>query len=179
MRGVSWGQTTTKSDATGKDRINVLVGRYQYRYHGTFCRWEERGKIYSFCDRLFFPIILIQALFERAIGYFGCPQKILSDRETEFTGRVWSEMMELMGIRQMLTTPYYPQGNGIVERSHRTIGNMIQAQLAHRDGKDWVDVLPGIMLMFNEMDQENHGYSASRIMWGQRESCGRLCYSTY
>ena len=21
--------------------------------------------------------------------------------------------------------------------------------------------------MFNEMDQENHGYSASKIMWGQ------------
>ena len=44
---------------------------------------------------------------------------------------------------------------------------MIQAQLAHRDDRDWVDVLPGIMLMFNEMDQENHGYSASQIMWGK------------
>ena len=62
-----------------------------------------------------------QALFERVIGYFGCPRKILSDRGTEFTGRVWSEMMELMGIRQMLTSPYYPQGNGIVERSHQNM----------------------------------------------------------
>ena len=49
--------------------------------------------------------------------------------------------MELLGMRQMLTSPYYPQGNGIVERSHWTIGNMIQAQLAYRDDKDWVDVL--------------------------------------
>ena len=56
-----------------------------------------------------------QALFESVIGYFGWSQKILSDRRTEFTGRVWSEMMELMGIQQMLTSPYYPQGNGIVE----------------------------------------------------------------
>ena len=39
-----------------------------------------------------------QALFERVIGYFGSPRKILSERGTEFTGRVWSEMMELMGM---------------------------------------------------------------------------------
>ena len=44
---------------------------------------------------------------------------------------------------------------------------MIRAQLAHRDDRDWVDVLPGEMLMFNEMYQENHGYLASQIMWGQ------------
>ena len=67
----------------------------------------------------------------------------------------------------MLTSSYYPQGNWIVERSHWTIGNMIRAQLAHRDDKDWMDVLPGVMLMLNEMDQGNHVYSASQIMWGQ------------
>ena len=54
-----------------------------------------------------------------------------------------------------------------MERSHQTIGNMVQAQLAKRDDRDWVDVLPGIMLLFIEMEQDNHGYSASKIMWGQ------------
>ena len=73
--------------------------------------------------------------------------------------------MELLGIQQILTSPYYPQGNGIIERSHRTVGNMVQAQLGHRDDREWVDVLPGIMLMYNEMEQENHGYTASQIMW--------------
>ena len=29
-----------------------------------------------------------QAPFKRVVGYFGCPRKILSDRGTEFTGRV-------------------------------------------------------------------------------------------
>ena len=42
-----------------------------------------------------------QALFERAVGYFGCPRKILSDGDTEFTGLVWGEMMELVGIQQV------------------------------------------------------------------------------
>ena len=76
-----------------------------------------------------------QALFERVVGYFGCPRKILSDRGTEFTGRVWGEMMEMLGIQQILTSLYYPQGNGIIERSHRTVGNMVRAQLAHQDDR--------------------------------------------
>ena len=108
-----------------------------------------------------------QSLFERVVGYFGCPRKILSDRGTEFTGRVWGEMMELLGIQHILTSPCYPQGNGIIEQSHRTVGNMVRAQLAYRDDREWVDVLPGIMLIYNEMKQENHGYTASQIMWGK------------
>ena len=33
-----------------------------------------------------------QALFERVVGYFGYPRKILSDMGTEFTERVWGEL---------------------------------------------------------------------------------------
>ena len=55
-----------------------------------------------------------RALYEHVIGYFGSPRKILSNRGTEFTGRIWTELMKLLGIQQMLTSHYYPQGNGIV-----------------------------------------------------------------
>ena len=108
-----------------------------------------------------------RALYEHVIGYFGCPRRILSDRGTEFTGRLRKELLELLGIQQLLTSPYYPQGNGIVERTHRTVSNMIQAHLANRDDRGWVDVLPGIMLAYDEMEQGQHGYLASQVMWGQ------------
>ena len=85
----------------------------------------------------------------------------------EFTGRVWGDLMDLIGIHRLLTSLYYPQGNGIIERSHHTVGNMVRAQLSLRDDRDGVDVLPGVMLINNEMEQENHGYTAPRIMWGK------------
>ena len=44
---------------------------------------------------------------------------------------------------------------------------MVWAQLAHRDDRDWVDVLPGVILIYNEMEQENHWYTAPQIMWGK------------
>ena len=100
--------------------------------------------------------IVSRALYERVVGYFGCPRKILSNRGTEFTGRIWSELMNLLGVQQVLTSPYYPQGNGIVKRSYRS----------HED-ENWVDLLPGGMLTFNGMTQDQHGFTASQILWGQ------------
>ena len=47
------------------------------------------------------------------------------------------------------------------------MSNMIHAHLVNRDERGWVDVLPGIMLAYNEMEQGQHGYSASQLMWGQ------------
>ena len=98
-----------------------------------------------------------KALYERVVGYFGCPRKILSDRRIEFTGRIWVELMNLLGV-QMLISPYFPQGNGIVERSHSTIHNMLRAHLSSREDKNWVDLLPGVMLTLNEMTQDQHGF---------------------
>ena len=75
--------------------------------------------------------------------------------------------MDLLGVQQVLTSPYYPQGNGIVERSHRTIHNLLRAHLSSEDDDNWVDLLPGVMLTFNEMTQDHHGFTASQILWGQ------------
>ena len=85
-----------------------------------------------------------RALYERVVGYFGCPRKILSDRGTEFTGRIWIELMNLLGVQQVLISPYYRQDNDIVERSHRTIHNLLKAHLSIREDENWVDLLPGL-----------------------------------
>ena len=75
--------------------------------------------------------------------------------------------MNLLGVQQVLTSPYYLQGNGIVERSHRTVHNLLRARLSIQDNENWVDLLPGVMLTFNEMTQDQHGFSASQILWGR------------
>ena len=105
-------------------------------------------------------------LYERVVAYFGVPEYILSDRGTEFTGHIWKRMLDLLGCNRLLTSPYHPQGNAIVERSHRTIANMIRAKLHKHMDSEWPLLLPGIMLHLNSMTQEQHGYSAAQIMWG-------------
>ena len=67
----------------------------------------------------------------------------------------------IVGNPAIANIPLLPLGNSIVERSHRAVSNMIRAQLINRDDQGWVDVLPGVM------EQGQHGYSASQVMWGQ------------
>ena len=108
-----------------------------------------------------------KALYERVIVDFGCPRKILSDRGTELAGRIWTDLMDLLWVQRVLTSPYYPQGNGIVECSHHAINNLLRSHMAGKDDGSWVDLLPGVMLIFNEMTGDHHGFTASQIFWGQ------------
>ena len=71
-----------------------------------------------------------------------------------------------MDIQPHLTSPYYPQGNAIIERMHRTLGNMIRAKLVGRNEKDWPLLIPGVMIAMNEAPHEQHGYTPNEIIHG-------------
>ena len=51
----------------------------------------------------------------------GAPVELLTDNATTFSGETFSKFAERWGIRMRFQCAYIPAGNGIVERSHRTI----------------------------------------------------------
>ena len=108
-----------------------------------------------------------EALMHHVIPYFCAPRRLLSDRGREFISDVWTKLLHSLGIQQVLTSPYHPEGNAINERSHRTLNNMLRARLlGGPSSKAWVDKVPGIMLTLNAMPHEPHGLSASMIATG-------------
>ena len=48
---------------------------------------------------------------------FGVPGTMTTDRGTQYSGAVCNTL----GIRQIMTTAYHPQSNGLVERFHRRL----------------------------------------------------------
>ena len=105
-----------------------------------------------------------EALMRHVIPYFGTPRRLLSDRGRKFISTIWTRLLRLLGIQQILTSPYHPEGNAINERSHRTLNNMLRARLLEGpSAKAWVDKVPGIMLTLNAIPQ---GFSASMIATG-------------
>ena len=108
-----------------------------------------------------------RCLYESVVAYFGAPRSILSDRGTEFTGMVWESLTQMLGAKIKLTSPYYPQGNSIIERSHRTLSNMLRTMLLEKRGRDWSSLLPSVMLYMNSMIQEKSGVSACEILLGR------------
>ena len=109
-----------------------------------------------------------EALMRHVIPYFGTPRRLLSDRGREFISSIWTQLLRTLGIQQVLTSPYHPEGNTINERSHPTLNNMLHARLLEGSStKAWVDKIPGIMLTLNAMPHELHGFSSSMIATGR------------
>ena len=89
--------------------------------------------------------VVSRCLYEHVVAYFGAPRSILTDRGAEFTGLVWKSLSQLLGSELKMTAPYYPQGNAVIERSHRTMNNMLRTMLLERGERGWSTLLPTIM----------------------------------
>src|SRR6266498_5552562 len=60
-------------------------------------------------------------LYEDIICRYGCPRKIISDKETHFNNQIIERLLEQFKIRHNLLTSYHPKTNGLVERFNKTL----------------------------------------------------------
>jgi transposase InsO family protein len=56
----------------------------------------------------------------------GFPSEVLSDRGSQFTSDLMKEVSRLMSIKQLFTTPYNPQCNGLCERINGVLKSMLK-----------------------------------------------------
>ena len=70
-------------------------------------------------------------------------------------------------MKKLHTTPYHPQRNGLVERSHKTIIQMIR-KLGEDEIADWPGHLAEIVHAYNATQSAMTGYSPYYLMFGCR-----------
>lgn len=102
---------------------------------------------------------MARALVDHVIAYFGVPTWILGDRGQESVGYIWELLMKWMGCTAVHTSLYNSQGNAKVERSHRTISNLMRATLADVEGNQWPDMVLSVQLTLNAAPREGHHLS--------------------
>ena len=56
----------------------------------------------------------------------GIPEEVLSDMGTQFTSDVMKEVSRLLSVKQLTTTPYHPQCNGLVKKFNGTLKNILK-----------------------------------------------------
>jgi Integrase zinc binding domain/Integrase core domain len=74
-------------------------------------------------------------IYEQIICQHGCLQILLSDRGTHFNNNMIQKLTEKFKINHLLSTPYHPQTNGLVERFNRTLCESL-ARLSLKNN-DW------------------------------------------
>ena len=80
-----------------------------------------------------FPVIAAEftaegatnVLVNKDIPLWGCPRTILSDNGPQFCSKLSQAVYRLLGVRELATSSYHPNGNGGVERVNHTMAQML------------------------------------------------------
>ena len=70
----------------------------------------------------------------------GFPSTLISDNGPQFTGELFKRFLRDKGITHVKASQYHPQGNGVIERMHRTLNSVI-AKCVDQKG-NWAQVVP-------------------------------------
>jgi hypothetical protein len=63
------------------------------------------------------------------------PARVVYDNGTEFTGQEFQDLLDSYGIKAVSTTVRNPKSNGVIERVHLTMGDMLRTMTF--SGTDW------------------------------------------
>ena len=107
----------------------------------------------------------VHALITGWIARFGVPVDISSDRGSQFTLSLWSEIAARLGVKFHYTSAYHPQANGMIDRFHRTLKTALKARLT---GPNWLELLPWVPLGLRTTPKEDLGYSSAELVFGER-----------
>ena len=77
------------------------------------------------------------------------PQEIFSDRGSQFVSDLMREISRLLSVRQLQTTPYHAQCNGLVERWNGTLRRMLQ-KMAAETPSDLDRYIPALLFSYTE-----------------------------
>ena len=110
--------------------------------------------------------VVAKTLQDRWFAQYGVPLRIHSDRGRNFESNLVKEVCALYGIQKSRTTAYHPQGNGQTERFNRTLCGLIKSLDSSRR-KDWPELLPHLVSMYNSTPHRSTGLSPYLLLFGR------------
>ena len=105
-----------------------------------FTRWVEAYPMPA-ADAMTVARTIVEQCFLR----LGVPLIMQSDQGQPFVSELVQRVLQVLGLRQGLSTPYWPQAMGLTERANKTVGQIIRAYINQMSHRDWDDILPYIM----------------------------------
>ena len=96
----------------------------------------------------------------------GIPLQLVTDQGTQFVGRMMKSLCSNLHIDKLKTTPYHPEGNGVCERMHGTLGAMLTK--AAKAGQDWVGQVPFALFALRAAPNRDTQFSPFELIYGRR-----------
>ena len=121
-----------------------------------FTRWAE---VYAKA------ITVSKKLVDEMFCRFSPPEQLHSDQGRQFESELLAEVCSLLKVRKSHTTPYHPQGKGMVERFNRTLLSML-ATVTHDHPREWEQHIRKVCLAYNSSVHSATGFSPFFLMFG-------------
>lgn len=102
---------------------------------------------------------------QHAFPRIGVPNRIITDRGTQFNSHFTKAMNEYFKIKQNMSTAYHPQTDGQAERAVRTVVETLRCFIT--EYPDWVKALPVIEFAYNTSTNPSTGKSPSELLYGE------------
>jgi transposase InsO family protein len=109
-------------DVTGPLTCTQSNNRYIIVLIDHFSKWVECVATPNFTAQT-----TAACLMDRIICRFGAPQRIITDRGTNFESSLFQSLCQIFQIAKLRATSYHPMTSGQVERQNRTINQCFHA----------------------------------------------------
>jgi len=96
---------------------------------------------------------------------YGQPKSLVIERGTEFLSMVFKEVCKLLKISQTSTTPYHPQSNVSLERSHRTLSEYLR-NYSGKNPQIWDVYVPYAMYCYNSSVHASKVFKPHEVVYG-------------
>ena len=106
------------------------------------------------------------AIIDEWIMKFGAPDVIYTDQVSNFNSEVMYDICRIFMIEKTRTTPYYPQGNGQVERFNRVIADTLSKYCAEKP-QEWDVYLPYFTFVYNTTVHRTIGATPYSMIFGR------------
>ena len=103
------------------------------------------------------------------VSAHGCPKILVTDQGGQFCSALFQAWLLTTGINHITTSTHAPQANGLVERQHRTLIEMLRKKLAENPEHTmfWPHVLLRVVLEYNTAASRVTKYTPFELHYGR------------
>ena len=131
----------------------LLIGDHFTEWHETIALPDQSA------------LTTAEALVDHWLTRFCCPECFHSDQGRNFEAKLFTSLSKLLQLDKTRTTAFHPQSNAVIEKTHRTLLNML-AKTMDKNQRNWSELLPYVMLAYRTSVHESTGYTPYFLLFG-------------
>ncbi|MBW0542956.1 hypothetical protein O181_082671 [Austropuccinia psidii MF-1] len=145
------------------DAVHIKAGRWKYLVvaRDDFSGWPETVALTRLTAKS-----VSEWFNSEWICRYGAPKEVTVDGGAEF-GKELQEAVKRAGSRIRITTPYYPEAQGMIERGHKQLKDAL-VKMCGENGSKWKEYLPIVTLADRISVKRTTGYSPFELQFGQQ-----------